>query len=243
MLSAQNLCKSFGKQPHLTDITFHVEAGECLALLGRNGAGKTLLLNVLATLVEPTSGILSIAEHNAFRNLKKVRPLIGYVPAAFEGYPELSGEAYLNFFASAYRLARTERSASIDAVFELMDIGHLRERKAGTLSIGERQRLLFAKTFLHEPQLWLLDEPLSPLDARGQIEMIELLGELRAMGKSIVIATNRLDDVPKMCNKVGILNNSQLLIFNTLSQLQQERAETDRMSNWLLELFLEVTTP
>ncbi len=243
MLDVQNLCKSFGKQPSLTGLTFDVAAGECLALLGRNGSGKTLLLNLLATLVEPTSGTLSIDDCDAFRNLKKVRPLIGYVPAAFEGYPELSGENYLNFFASAYRLARDERTASIDAVLELMDIGHLRDRKTGTLSIGERQRLLFAKTFLHEPQLWLLDEPLAPLDARGQIEMIQLLGELRAMGKSIVIATNRLEDVPKMCNKVGILNNGQLVVFNTLTQLQQEFMETENRSNWLVELFLEVTNP
>lgn len=240
MLDVQNLCKSFDKQPHLTDLTFRVEAGECLALLGRNGAGKTLLLNLLATLVEPTSGIISIADCDAFRNLKQVRPLIGYVPAVFEGYPELSGDDYLNFFASAYRLARKERTATIEAVLELMDIGHLRECKIGTLSRGERQRLLFAKTFLHEPQLWLLDEPFAPLDPRGQIEMIELLCELRAMGKTVVIATNRLDDVPRMCNKIGVLDNGQFAFLNTLSQLKKEiGAEGDNTSNWLVELFLE----
>ena len=244
MLDVQNLCK----EPYLTTLTFQVESGECLALLGKNGAGKTLLLNLLATLIAPTSGTVSIAGYDAFSNLKQVRPLIGYVPVAFEGYPELSVVEYLNFFAAAYRMERGERAAAIDAVLDLMDIETLRDVKIGALSTGEKQRLLFAKTFLHEPEVWLLDEPLAPLDARGQIEMIELLNELRAMEKTIVIATNRIDDVPRLCNKLGILNEGQFAVFNTLSQLEQEclnRTESSDAvtltSNWLVNLFLEIT--
>ena len=244
MLDVQNLCK----EPYLTALTFQVESGECLALLGKNGGGKTLLLNLLATLIAPTSGTVAIAGYDAFSNLKQVRPLIGYVPVAFEGYPELSVAEYLNFFAAAYRMERGERAAAIDAVLDLMDIETLRDVKIGELSTGEKQRLLFAKTFLHEPEVWLLDEPLAPLDARGQIEMIELLNELRAMEKTIVIATNRIDDVPRLCNKLGILNEGQFAVFNTLSQLEQEclnRTESSDAvtltSNWLVNLFLEIT--
>ncbi len=241
MLDVQNLCKSFDKEPYLISLTFQVESGECLALLGKNGAGKTLLLNLLATLIEPTSGSVSIAGYDAFSNLKQVRPLIGYVPVAFEGYPELSAAAYLDFFAAAYRMERRERTTAIDAVLDLMDIEPLRDVKIGALSTGERQRLLFAKTFLHEPELWLLDEPLAPLDARGQIEMIELLNELRAMGKTVVIATNQIDDVPRLCNKVGILNEGQFAVFNTLSQLEREVAADNPVPNWLVNLFFEIT--
>ena len=240
MLDVQNLCK----EPHLTELTFQVENGECLALLGKNGAGKTLLLNLLATLIAPTSGTVSIAGYDAFSNLKQVRPLIGYVPVAFEGYPELSAIEYLEFFAAAYRMERGERAAAIDAVLTLMDIGPLRDVKIGALSTGEKQRLLLAKTFLHEPEMWLLDEPLAPLDARGQMEMIELLNELRAMGKTVVVATNRIDDVPRLCNKVGILNDGQFAVFNTLSQLEQEFGnKTDSPDSITLvsNLFFEIT--
>ena len=240
MLDVQNLCK----EPHLTELTFQVENGECLALLGKNGAGKTLLLNLLATLIAPTSGTVSIAGYDAFSNLKQVRPLIGYVPVAFEGYPELSAIEYLDFFAAAYRMERGERAAAIDAVLTLMDIGPLRDVKIGALSTGEKQRLLLAKTFLHEPAVWLLDEPLAPLDARGQMEMIELLNELRAMGKTVVVATNRIDDVPRLCNKVGILNDGQFAVFDTLSQLEQEFGnKTDSPDSITLvsNLFFEIT--
>ena len=249
MLDVQNLCKSFRKKPFLTELTFQLAAGECLVLIGRNGAGKTLLLNILATLVEPTSGTVSIDGVDAFANLKQVRPSIGYIPITFDGYPELSVVDYLIFFAAAYKLEKRGRASAIDAVLELMDIPHLRDVKVGDLSTGERQRLLFAKTFLHEPQLWLLDEPLTPLDPSGQVEMVELLGELQAMGKTVIIATNRLEDVSKMCNTnsqrenfVGILNNGRFAVFNRFRELQQEVTEADTPSpNWFNELFLEVT--
>lgn len=255
MLDVQNLSKSIDKKPFLTELTFQVAAGESLILLGRNGAGKTLLLNILATLVEPTSGTISIFGMDAFSNLKQVRPQIGYIPVVFEGYPELSAVDYLNFFAAAYKLEKQERTAAIDAVIELMDIQHLRDIKIGVLSTGERQRLLFAKTFLHEPDLWLLDEPLAPLDPRGQIEMVELFGELQAMGKTLVLATNRLEDVSKLCgigtetqtntNLLGILNDGKLAVFRTINQLQQELKEKNNTENlkpnWLIELYLEVT--
>ncbi len=255
MLDVHNLSKSIDKKPFLSELTFQVAAGEFLILLGRNGAGKTLLLNILATLVEPTSGSIFISGIDAFSNLKRVRPHIGYIPVAFEGYPELSVVDYLNFFAAAYKLEKQERTAAIDAVLELMDIQYLRDIKIGTFSTGERQRLLFAKTFLHEPDLWLLDEPLTPLDPRGQIEMVELFGELQAMGKTLVLATNRLEDVSKLCgigsetqpntNLLGILNDGKFAVFSTINQLQQElkkKNNTENLKpNWLAELYLEVT--
>lgn len=256
MLDVQNLCKSIDKKPLLSELTFQVAAGESLILIGENGAGKTLLINILATLVEPTSGTVSISGMNAFSNLKQVRPQIGYIPVRFEGYPELSVVDYLNFFAAAYKLEKQQRSPAIDAVLELMDIQHLRDILIGALSTGERQRLLFAKTFLHEPMLWLLDEPLTPLGPRGQIQMVELLGELQAMGKTLVVATNRLEDVHKLCgigvdevapktDHLGILKDGEFAVLNTIGQLRQEQLaqnNTEKLKpNWLAELYLEVT--
>ncbi len=240
MLEVQNLSKSFDKKPFLTELTFQVSAGECLVLLGKNGSGKTLLLNILATLVEPTSGSVSIDGIDAFANLKQVRPSIGYIPVAFEGYPDVSIVNYLSFFAAAYKLEKRERAGAIEAVLELMDIQHLREVKIGALSTGERQRLLFAKTFLHEPQLWLLDEPLTPLDPDGQTEMTELFNELQAMGKTVVVATNRLEDVPRLCRTdsqdrtlVGILKGGQFALFKTFEELRAENTEVDSMESFL----------
>ncbi len=250
MLDVQELSKSIDNKPFLTDLTFQVATGESLILLGRNGAGKTLLLNILATLVKPTSGTVSISGIDAFSNLKQVRPQIGYITATYEGYPKLSVVDYLKFFASAYKIGKPDQNAAIDAVLELVDGQHLYDQQIGVLSTGERQRLLFAKTFLHDPLLWLLDEPLAHLDPQGQIEMVELLSELQTMGKSLVIATNRLEDVIKLGNtsnadKLGILHNGKFAVFNTFNHIQKELKEKDKTEelkpNWLAELYLEVT--
>ncbi|MYK20443.1 ATP-binding cassette domain-containing protein [Candidatus Poribacteria bacterium] len=134
-----------------------------------------------------------------------------------------------------------------------MDIQHLREAKISTLSTGERQRLLFAKTFLHEPQLWLLDEPLTPLDPGGQLEMIELLGELRLMEKTVVIATNRLEDVPQLCGtefqdktSIGILESGRFAVLKTFRDLREESTEADTTEtlppNWLNEVLAQLAS-
>lgn len=250
MLDVQDLCKSIDNKPFLSDLTFQVATGEVLILLGRNGAGKTLLLNILATLVQPTSGIVSISGIDAFSNLKHVRPQIGYITATYEGYPKLSVQNYLKFFTTAYKIEKSEQKAAIDAVLELVDAQHLSDQQIGFLTSGERQRLLYAKTFLHDPQLWLLDEPLAHLDPQGQIDMVELLSELQTMGKTLVIATNRLEDVIKLGNtsnadKLGILDNGKFVVLNTLNHIQKELKEEFKSEelkpNWLAELYLEVT--
>lgn len=255
MLDVQNLCKSIAKKVILEDLSFSVSTGEFLILLGGNGEGKTLLLNILATLVKPTSGRVTISKLDAFSNLNLVRPQIGYLPASFEGYPNLSVVDYLNFFASAYKLDKQERTGSIDSVLDLMDISHLRDTSIGKLSSGQRKRLLFAKTFLHDPQLWILDDPFSPLDTRGQMEMVELLNELKVIGKTLVIATNRIEDVSKLCEMdvktsqdthlLGILSKGKFTVFNSIHIIQQELKEQNNIEhlkpNWLSELYLEVT--
>ena len=257
MLDVYNLSKIIDKKTILSDLTFQVDAGESLIVLGRNGSGKTLLLNILATLIKPTSGRVLISEIDAFSNLKQVRPDIGYIPESYDGYSELSVVDFLNFFASAYRLDRKDRASTIESVMELMDIQHHSDSRVGNLSSGERQRLLFAKTFLHEPQLWLIDEPLTLLDFHGQIEMIELFNELKSMGKTLILTTNRLEDVVKLGNigtenksrtdKLGILSNGEFVEFNTINHLQQKIKDKNNNQeiepNWLAELYLEVTKP
>lgn len=255
MLEVQNLSITIQKNTILTDLTFQVSSGETCIILGKNGAGKTLLLNLLATLVKPSLGTISINGLNAFTNLDQVRPQIGYLSTDFEGYRDLYVIDFLNFFASAYKLDKTERKGAIDAVIELMDIQDLQDTLIGILSKGERQRLLYAKTFLHDPGLWLLDDPLTPLDPRGKLEVVELLNELNTIGKTLVITTNQIDDIYRLCDFndestlnttiLGILHDTRLCTFNTLHHLQEQfkkQSNSDTLNaNWLSEFYLEVT--
>ena len=229
MIHVQELCKSFQQKPILTDLTFHLEAGDRLALLGPNGSGKTLLVNIIATLIKPTSGSIEIAGHDAIKEVRAVRPLIGYVPQTFEGYPALSIQEYLEFFAAAYELDKGQRATGIQDVLDLMDLAMLRDEKIEHLSLGQKQRLCLAKTFLHDPSVWLIDAPISLLDPQGQAEMGALIQELGAMGKTVILATNSLTDAITPCNRVGILSEGHLAFYGEMHNISERYGERHRL--------------
>ena len=221
MIHVQELCKSFQRKPILTDLNFRLEAGDRLALLGPNGSGKTLLIKMLATLIKPTSGSIEIAGYDATKDLRALRPLIGYIPETFEGYPTLSIQEYLEFFAAAYQLEKEQRTTGIQDVLDLMDLGTLRDEKIEHLSLGQKQRLCLAKTFLHDPLVWLIDAPAALLDPQGQAEMGALIQELGAMGKTVILATNSLTDAITPCNRVGILSGGHLAFYGGIRDLSE----------------------
>ena len=229
MIHVQELCKSFQQKPILTDLNFRLEAGDRLALLGPNGSGKTLLIKILATLIKPTSGSIEIAGYDATKDLRTVRPLIGYVPETFEGYPTLSAQEYLEFFAAAYKLEKGQRATGIQDVLDLMDLATLRDEKIEHLSLGQKQRLCLAKTFLHDPLIWLIDAPISLLDPQGQAEMGALIQELGAMGKTVILATNSLTDAITPCNRVGILSEGHLAFYGEMRDISERYGSRHRL--------------
>ena len=221
MIHVQELCKSFQQKPILTDLNFHLEAGDRLALLGPNGSGKTLLIRIIATLTKPTSGSIEIAGYDATKDFRAVRPLIGYIPQTFEGYPTLSVQGYLEFFAAAYKLDKGQRATGIQDVLDLMDLATLRDEKIEHLSLGQKQRLCLAKTFLHDPLVWLIDAPVALLDPQGQAEMGALIQELGAMGKTVILATNSLTDTITPCNRVGILSEGRFAFYGEMRDISE----------------------
>ena len=229
MIHVQELCKSFQRKPILTNLNFHLEAGDRLALLGPNGSGKTLLIKILATLIKPTSGSVEIAGYDATKDVRAVRPLIGYVPQTFEGYPTLSIQEYLEFFAAAYKLEKGQRAMGIQDVLDLMDLGTVRDEKIEHLSLGQKQRLCLATTFLHDPLVWLIDAPVALLDPQGQAEMGALIQELGAMGKTVILATNTLTNVITPCNHVGILSEGRLAFYGEMGEISDRYGNRHRL--------------
>ncbi len=229
MIHVQELCKSFQQKPILTDLNFHLDAGDRLALLGPNGSGKTLLVKIIATLIKPTSGSIEIAGYDAIKDVRTVRPLIGYIPQTFEGYSTLSIQEYLEFFAAAYKLEKGQRATGIQDVLDLMDLTTLRDEKIEHLSLGQKQRLCLAKTFLHDPLVWLFDAPISLLDPHGQVEAGALIQELGTMGKTVILATNSLTDVITPCNRVGILSEGHLAFYGDMRDISERYGNRHRL--------------
>jgi ABC-2 type transport system ATP-binding protein len=210
----------------LDNVTLRIEPGDAVALVGRNGAGKTTFLRILATLLKPTSGYARVNGFDGRFQASRIRRQLGYMPDVQGLYEDLTVEEYLDFFAGAYRLSPAERRDRVKALLDLMDLGPVGATPTGALSRGMQQRLGLARILVHDPKLLLLDEPASNLDPQARIEIRELLRELRTMGKTIVISSHILMELDELCNKLVVLDRGKLLyagaIADVASRLKRE---------------------
>ena len=221
MIRIENLTKRFGDRVAIDRLDLEVRAAETLAVVGPNGAGKTTLFKVLSTLAKPDGGRVVIAGLDVIDDVSLVRRKIGYMPDAFGAYDLFSAFEYLDYFAAAYGLKGQGRLAGIRDVIDLCDLGPVREEAVGFLSRGIRQRLLLAKTLLHDPQILILDEPASGLDPRARVEIREVLMELKRMGKTILISSHILTELAEICTRVALLEKGRLLAEGDLTDLHR----------------------
>lgn len=222
IVETYNLTKQYGSLVAVNNLNLRIEAGDIMGFIGPNGAGKTTTIRILATLLEPTSGTASIAGHDILREPEAVRQIIGYMPDFFGVYDDVKVWEYLEFFASAYRVPKSERKRLINDVLELTDLSHKKDDYVEALSRGMKQRLCLAKTLLHDPKVLLLDEPASGLDPRARIEIKELLKELRNMGKTILISSHILPELSDICNKIAIIERGELLISGEINAIMRQ---------------------
>jgi len=222
IVETYQLTKKYGNLVAVNNLNLRIEEGDILGFIGPNGAGKTTTIRILATLLEPTSGTATIAGHDVVKEPEAVRRIIGYMPDFFGVYDDVKVWEYLDFFACAYRIPRSEREKLIDDVLALTDLSHKKNDYVEALSRGMKQRLCLAKTLLHNPQVLLLDEPASGLDPRARIEIKELLKELRNMGKTILISSHILPELADICNKIAIIERGELLISGEINTIMRQ---------------------
>jgi ABC-2 type transport system ATP-binding protein len=208
IVRVRHLSHRFGTVQALSDVTFEVERGSILGLFGPPAAGKTTALRALATLVAPTGGRIEVAGIDAAREPERVRQRVGFVGDRAGIYAELTVEEYLGFFAAAYRL---EVPASIDRALERTRLSERRRDRTSALAPGSRQRMHIARALLHDPELLLLDDPAAPLEAGAKDEVLALLGELRAAGKTVVLTSRILADLAGRCTAIALLKKGQLV--------------------------------
>jgi len=229
IVQVRGLTKAYDDALAVSEVTFDVPEGEVFGFIGPNGAGKTTTLRILATLLDPTAGEVKIDGLCVENDTDEVRRIIGYMPDHFGVYEGITVFEYLEFFASAYRIAGARRSAMISDVMELTDLTPLRDRMVSTLSKGMKQRLCLAKTLVHDPKVLILDEPASALDPRARIEMRVLLKELGRMGKTIIISSHILTELSDLCSSVAILERGKLLGCGNVDLLSRKQWSAARV--------------
>jgi ABC-2 type transport system ATP-binding protein len=194
----------------IKDIHLDLGPGDLYGFIGPNGAGKTTTMRIIATLLEPTAGEAYVCGQSVLTNPKEIRRLVGYMPDFFGVYDDMTVMEYLEFFAAAYRINGPARRNRCQEMLDIVDLDFKRDAFANTLSRGQTQRLGLARVLLHDPQVLLLDEPLSGLDPRARIEMRALMRRLGEMGKTIIVSSHILPELADVCNKVGIIDSGVL---------------------------------
>ncbi|MBM4110981.1 MAG: ABC transporter ATP-binding protein [Phycisphaerae bacterium] len=224
MIETVNLTKKYGELTALDNLNLKIEQGSCFGFIGPNGAGKTTTIKILATLLKPSWGEARIDGKTVGYQNALIRPSIGYVPDFMGAYDDMLVQEYLEFFASCYGIHGDARRKSVSDVLELTDLTGKTLAEVNGLSRGMQQRLSVARVLLHDPKVLLLDEPSSGLDPRARIEMRELLKELRAMGKTIIISSHILFELAELCTHVGIVEQGKLVYSGPMADIMSKTA-------------------
>lgn len=239
MLSAFELTKCFlapgGQICAVDHLSLNVVPGEVYGLLGPNGAGKTTTLRMILGLLEPDEGWVEVDGIRTSEHPEAVKARLGFVSASDGVYPWLTVREMLLFFADLYAVPPALAAKRLEELARLLGVHDLLDRRAGTLSTGQRQRVTLVRGLIHDPPVMLLDEPTRGLDVIGSQTIFEYIGHLRCQGKAVVVCTHRLDEAERLCDRFGLLHEGRLQYEGTLQRLQ---TVTGRQR--LVEMFVDL---
>ena len=228
VVEIENVTKRFDDLVAVDRISLRIEQGQTLGLIGPNGAGKTTLLRIIASLAVPDRGDVRIQGQSVRTNPRAVRKVLGFMPAEFGSPRNLTIGEYLEYFGCMYAIPRLDRQQRIQEVCQLTDLTGRERIMVKGLSTGNRQRLLLAKTLLHDPQVLILDEPASGLDPRARTELRGIVRELAAMGKTIIISSHILPDIEDISDRIGIIEAGRLVLDGDLEVLRSHHRTSSR---------------
>lgn len=219
IVSVDRISKSYGAVKALNDVSLQVDRGELYGLIGPDGAGKTTLIRILVTLLLPDSGIAKISELDVVKDYRKVRNILGYMPGQFSLYHDLSVEENLKFFAGVFGTTIQENYHLIKDIYQMLE--PFKNRPAGKLSGGMKQKLALSCALIHRPEVLILDEPTTGVDAVSRKEFWSLLKQLKAEGITIFVSTAYMDEA-SICDRVALIQKGNILGINNPMKFAQE---------------------
>ncbi len=223
MIVVEGLTRTFGATTAVDGLDLEVGEGEIFGLLGPNGAGKTTTVRMLAGLIGVTSGRARVAglDVTDADQARDVRRIVGVLPEEAGLYGDLSAARTLDFFGRLYRMRAVDRSSRTELLLTRLGLWDRRDDPASTLSKGLKQRLALARALIHDPRVVLLDEPTANLDPEAAAVVRDVLLELKAQGRTVVVNTHRLEEAERVCDRVAILR-TRLLRVGTPSSLREQ---------------------
>jgi len=221
MIALHRLHRFFGATRAVDDVSFEIDRGHVFGYIGPNGAGKTTSMRILATLDLPTAGDALIDGLSVVNDPDRVRRRLGFMPDYFGTYNNVDCREYLDFFARAYGLMGADRNRAVRRVMSFTGLDVLATKPINGLSKGMKQRLCLGRALVHDPSVLVLDEPAAGLDPRARIELRQMIRQLAADGKTVLVSSHILTELAEMCDTVGIIERGQLLAVGTVEEIQQ----------------------
>jgi ABC-2 type transport system ATP-binding protein len=226
MLEVCSLTKRFNGIPVVEDVSFTVKPGEILGYVGPNGAGKSTTVKMIIGLLEPSEGQIRFQGRSVIEDLPGFQARIGYVPEEPHLYPHLSGREYLQLAGRLRGIPRTILESKIDEFLRLFSLWEDRHCSVSAYSKGMRQKILLSAALLHNPDLLILDEPLSGLDVTTALVLRDLMAGLAARGRMILYSSHVLDVLEKVCARVLILCKGRVVAHDTIEHLRESMQES-----------------
>jgi len=219
-IEANNLTKQFGELVAVDGLSFNVRKGEIYGLVGPDGAGKTTIIRMLATILRPTTGDALVAGYDLQRDVEKIRLKIGYVAQVFNLYQDLTVSENLDFFAGIYAISDAERTERKAELMRFSRLGSFLNRRAGYLSGGMQKKLAVSCALMHEPEILLLDEPTIGVDPLSRQELWDILLELNGRGVTLLVSTTYMDEAERF-GRLAFIDKGKMIAEGTPAELKQ----------------------
>lgn len=202
------------------NVSFTCEKGRVFSLLGPNGAGKTTTMRMLSTIFKPTSGSIHISGVDAINNSQEARKKIGFLTGSTGLYARLTPDELIDYFAALYNVSKDDRENRKEHLYNLLGMHEFRGKRIGKLSTGMKQKVSICRTMIHDPEVVVFDEPTSGLDVITAENIIQLIRDCKAQGKTVIFSSHIMSEVDLLCDDMAIIHKGKLLFSGTMDDFR-----------------------
>ncbi len=236
MIEFNNVSKDFSGKQAVRNLNLSIPNGKIFGFLGPNGAGKSTSIKMLTGILPVDSGSITVNGMDLTKQTLKIKQSMGYVPDRSDIFLRLKGMEYLNFIADMYQVPSEIRQSKIENLTKSFGIYEALNDHIQTYSHGMKQKIVVAGVLLHDPDVWILDEPLTGLDPKSAYKLKEMMREHADKGKIVFFSTHVLEVVEQICDEVAIINRGRLQFHGNMSEMKQKFKENENLEKMFLEL-------
>lgn len=236
MIEINNLNKRFGSKVAVNNINLKVNNGEIFGFLGPNGAGKTTTIKMVVGMLAPDSGEVRLHNVDVVANPMEAKKLLSYVPDSPDIYDKMTGIQYLNFLGSIYEIPSEVLNERIDRYSRDFEMENNLNGLISSYSHGMRQKIVLIGALIHEPEVFILDEPMVGLDPKSSFRLKEIMRERCDQGKTVFFSTHVMEVAEKLCDRIAIIKNGNIIAVGTLEEIRNQAQDEGSLEKIFLEL-------